>query len=120
MNKKAMMRPADADQLKSTAVRPVELIHISWAGPERWLSCGGKHWVVEDHHYCGPIVLTPKTGDPAKNQPSESSLFWQHVNAWYAQGKRTKAIGGKVWCVYETQMHEARRHGRVSKNPNVK
>jgi len=102
------------------ADRGLGLIHILWAGPERWLSAGGKHWLFEDHHYCGPIVLTPKTGDPAKNQPPESSPFWQHVNAWHAQGKRTKAVGGKVWCVYETQMQEARRRGRANKTPNQK
>jgi hypothetical protein len=93
--------------------RPVgHLLHISWAGPERWISCGGKHWVFEDHRYCGPIVLVPSTGDPATNQPPEGSIFWQHVSAWYAQGKRVKEVSGKAWCVYETQMQEARRRGR--------
>lgn len=37
---------------------PVSIIHISWGGPERWLSCAGRLWVFEDHPYCGPIVLT--------------------------------------------------------------
>lgn len=92
----------------------VQQIHILWGGPERWISCAGKQWVFEDHPYCGPVVLTPKTRDPSENQPAESSPFWQHVNAWYAQGKRTKEVDGKAWCVYETQMQEARRRGRAA------
>lgn len=86
------------------------MVHISWAGPERWLSCAGKLWLFEDHHYCGPIVLTRKTGEPATNQPPENSLFWTHVNTWYQQGKRTKDVAGKTWCVYETQMQESRKY----------
>lgn len=89
-------------------------IHILWAGPERWLTVGGKQWVFEDHRYCGPIVLTPKTGEPAKNEPPENHPFWQHVNAWYQQGKQTKAAGGKVWCVYETPMQAARKRGQAA------
>lgn len=91
------------------------LLHIMWGGPERWLSCAGKQWVFEDHPYCGPVVLTPKTREPAETQPAEGSPFWQHVNAWYAQGKRTKEVDGKAWCVYETQMQEARRRGRAAR-----
>lgn len=96
---------------------PVSIIHISWGGPERWLSCAGRLWVFEDHPYCGPIVLTGKTRDPAKTQPPENSIFWQHVNAWYSQGKHTKKIAGKEWCVYETQMQAARKAGRVTPAP---
>lgn len=98
----------------------LQIIHIAWGGPERWLSCNGRVYVFEDHPYCGPIVLTGKTRDPSKNQPTERSPFWQHVNAWYQQGKRTKDVVGRVWCIYETQMQEARRRGRASKTPNVR
>lgn len=94
------------------------LIHISWAGPERWLSAGGKQWVFEDHRYCGPIVLCNKTREPATNEPPESHSFWQHVNAWYQQGKRTQKVGGKVWCMYETPLQQARKQARL-KPPNV-
>lgn len=79
----------------------MQIIHISWAGPERWLQAGGELWCFEDHHYCGPIVLTNKTRDPAAVQPRESSPFWRHVNAWYQQGKRTKVVGDRVWCEYD-------------------
>jgi hypothetical protein len=95
------------------------LIHISWAGPERWLSAGGKQWCFEDHRYCGPIVLCNKTREPAKNEPPESHPFWQHVNAWYQQGKKTQEVGGKVWCVYETPLQQARKQARL-KPPNHK
>ena len=95
----------------------LDLIHISWAGPERWLSCSGKHYVFEDHHYCGPIFLTVKTREPAEKQPADGDRVWQHVNAWYQQGKRTKTVAGKVWCVYETQMQEARRIGQRTQEP---
>lgn len=93
----------------------MQLIHISWAGPERWLSCCGKHYVFEDHRYCGPIFLTAKTREPAENQPREGDRVWQHINAWYQQGKRTKEVAGKVWCVYETQMQDARKAGREAR-----
>jgi hypothetical protein len=89
----------------------MRLIHISFAGPERWLTAGGKQWVFEDHRYCGPIVLCNKTREPAKNEPPESHPFWQHVNAWYQQGKHTQEVGGKVWCVYETPLQAARKRG---------
>ena len=85
----------------------MDIIHISYGGPELYLSAD-KQYRFEDHPYCGPIVLNAK-GDPLENQPPERSLFWQHVNAWYQQGKRTKTIFGKTWCVYETQMQGARR-----------
>jgi hypothetical protein len=41
-------------------------------------------------------------------QPPEHSPVWTHINAWYQQGKRTKRIGDQEWCVYQTQMQEAR------------
>ena len=85
------------------------LIHISVGGPDRWLSAGGKLWRFEDHPHCGPVVLASKTGDPATTQPPERSPFWTHVNAWYAQGKRTQTVGDKVWCVSETELQASRR-----------
>lgn len=94
------------------AVAP-RLIHISFGGPEYRLSAD-KPYRFEDHPYCGPIVVGA-TGDPLENQPKESSIFWQHVNAWYQQGKKFKEVCGERWCVYETQMQEARRLGRSRK-----
>lgn len=85
----------------------MEVIHISFAGPERWLSAGGSVWVFEDHNYCGPIVLTGKAHEPATTQPPEKSVFWKHINAWYQQGSRTQTVGDKVWCQYEMQLRTA-------------
>jgi hypothetical protein len=87
------------------------IIHISFGGPERWISVE-KPYRFEDHHYCGPIVLG-KNGDPLENQPPERHRFWLAVNAWYRQGKRTVEAGGKVWCVYETEMAAKRKAGRI-------
>lgn len=84
------------------------LIHILWAGPELYLNVAGKSYRFEDHPYCGPVVLG-RNGDPLGNQPPETSPFWTHVNCWYQQGKKTNTVGDKTWCVYETQMQEARR-----------
>lgn len=92
-----------------------DMIHLCFGGPERWISCAGKVFLFEDHHYCGPVVLNKSTRDPSENQPSEKSIFWQHVQAWYEQGKQTKEIDGKVWCVYEAQMQGARRIGKSSR-----
>lgn len=80
------------------------IVHLCFGGHERWISCAGKVFLFEDHHYCGPVVLNKSTRDPSENQPSEKSIFWQHVQAWYEQGKQTKEIDGKVWCVYEAQI----------------
>lgn len=91
------------------------LIHISYAGPDRWLLAGGKVWRFEDHPYCGPIVLTTKGGDPSENQPPERSPFWLHVNAWYQQGKKTKVVGDKVWCEYETECVAKRKANRAAR-----
>lgn len=85
----------------------IELIHISIGGPVIHLTAD-KMYRFEDHPFCGPIVVG-KDDDPLGVQPKESSLFWQHINAWYQQGKRTKEVCGKLWAVYETQMQGARR-----------
>ncbi|MCM2310307.1 MAG: hypothetical protein NDI84_02790 [Steroidobacteraceae bacterium] len=90
----------------------MRLIHISHAGPDRWLFAAGKAFRFEDHPYCGPIVLTTKGGDPAENQPPERHPFWTHVNAWYRQGKRTQTVGDKTWCVYETDTQAKRKAKR--------
>lgn len=78
----------------------MRLIHISCGGPDRWISCAGKVWRFEDHPHCGPIVLTPKTGEVADPQPAPGNAFWRDVSAWYQQGKKTESVGGKVWCVF--------------------
>jgi hypothetical protein len=88
----------------------VSIIHISYGGPDRYMSVGGKVIRFEDHPYCGPIVLQLKTGVPAENQPGERDLFWRHYDAWAKQGKRTKPAGDdKVWCDYETDLQAWRR-----------
>ena len=87
----------------------LNIIHISYGGPDRWLSVCGKIMCFEDHPHCGPILLTPKTGEIAEQQPPEKHAFWSHVNAWYAQGKQTITAGGKVWCKYETPLAAARK-----------
>jgi len=84
------------------------LIHILFGGPVRHLTVGNKNYQFEDHPYCGPVVLD-KNGEPLEKQPGELDTFWTHVNAWYAQGKKTKTIGDQVWCVYQTQMQEVQK-----------
>ena len=87
----------------------MQLIHVSYGGPDRYLSVGGKMYRFEDHPYLGPIVLCPKTGEVSERQPPESDKFWMHVNAWYQQGKKVQEVCGKAWCIYETQIMEQRR-----------
>lgn len=95
----------------------MEMIHISVAGPMYRL-VADKTYRFEDHRFCGPVVLG-KDEDPLDAQPGERSLFWQHVNAWYQQGKKYKTINGERWCIYETQMQAARRMTRPA-DANVK
>ena len=85
----------------------MSLIHMSFGGPVRHL-VAQKPYRFEDHPHCGPIVLDMHD-EPLAKQPGELDLFWVHVNAWYAQGKKTKRVGDQVWCVYETEMQVSRR-----------
>ena len=105
-------RPAVGGPVEREVGRPVperatdglQIIHISWAGPEYWIHVGDKVMRFEDHHYCGPIVLSNKTGEPLDNQPGERDKFWMHYAAWNNGGKKTKALEGKVWCDYKTEL----------------
>jgi hypothetical protein len=85
----------------------METIHILMGGQTLYLSAQ-KVYLFEDHPYCGPIVLNAKE-DPLENQPGPLDLFWTHVSAWYQQGKKTKRVYNKTWCVYETEMRSARK-----------
>ena len=88
----------------------MKVIHISYGGPDRILYLNGKKFLFEDHQYCGPIVLG-KDGDPLKNQPPESSPFWEAVSYWYQQGKRIKELAGHTpWCVWEKPTMQKMRH----------
>ena len=70
----------------TTHANGLQIIHISSAGPEYWISVGDKIMRFEDHRYCGPIVVGNKTGDPLDNQPGERDKFWLHYDAWAKQG----------------------------------
>ena len=96
----------------------LRIIHISWAGPEYWIHVGDKVMRFEDHHYCGPIVLNNRTGDPLNNQPGERDKFWMHYAAWNNSGKKTKTLEGKVWCEYQTELQAWRRSIADKKPPN--
>ena len=96
----------------------LRMIHISWAGPEYWMHVGDKVIRFEDHRYCGPIVVSNKTGDPLDNQPGERDKFWLHYDAWAKQGKKTKTLEGKVWCEYQTELQAWRRSIADKKPPN--
>ena len=85
----------------------IELIHISFAGPERMIiDAKNRLWRFEDHRYCGPIVID-KNGDP-KEQPHESSPFWDAVTHWYQQGKKIDEKSGI--CVWQKPTVEKLRH----------
>jgi len=60
----------------------------------------GKMWQFEDHKVCGPIAVG-KNGDPIA-EPPESSPFWDAVQRWYDQGKRTKQCDRThTMCVWD-------------------
>ena len=79
----------------------MDVIHISYGGPDYYIIAGGRVWFFEDHPYCGPCVLDKRTKDPVKNQPDEKSPFWKAVTNWYQSGKKTKNVCGKIWAVVE-------------------
>lgn len=85
----------------------MDLIHISHAGPVYRIRCG--NWTrFEDHHYCGPIFVD-RHGEPLTNQPKSTDAVWSHVNAWYQQGRKFKALDGEKWAEYTTDRHQTRR-----------
>lgn len=87
----------------------MELIHVSWGGPDYWMSIGLKQIRFEDHPHFGPIVLHKKTADPLDNQPDELDLFWTHYDAWVRQGKKFNKVGDKAWAVYQTDIQAKRK-----------
>ena len=92
----------------------MQVIHISYAGPEYRIRCG-KWTRFEDHPYCGPIFLDRK-GDPLSQQPSPIDAVWSHVNAWYAQGKQFEALAGEKWAKYKTDRHKTLREVCAERN----
>lgn len=103
----------------------MEVIHISYAGPEIMIiDRARRKWRFEDHHFCGPIVLN-KDGDPAENQPPQSSPFWEAVTWWYQQGKRTKQIAGSAYAEWtrptmEKMVHVGGNHFILETSTSVK
>jgi len=92
----------------------MSLIHISYAGPTRFVTdAKGKRWTFEMHHYCGPIVLN-RSGDPVERQPGERSPFWHAVTRW-AQGGHRLAGSECIWEEEKRQIleHIAGKHYRV-------
>ena len=86
----------------------LQTVCLLFGGPDRIIAVGGKKWRFEDHPYCGPMTVG-KNGDPVK-EPPESSPFWDAVNLWYAQGKRTQQAGNETWCVWEKPTMRKMRH----------
>lgn len=57
---------------------------------------GGRRYLFEWNHYCGPTVLHRRTQDPLDKQPPENSPFWDAATWWHRQGKRVEN-GVAVW-----------------------
>ena len=41
----------------------------------------GKRWTFENHPYCGPMIVSPKTHEPAR-EPGPKSAFWPAYEKW--------------------------------------
>lgn len=89
----------------------MQIVCLLYGGPARKIfDRMNRVWQFEDHPQCGPSVVD-RHGDPLTNQPPESSPFWEAVNLWYAQGKRTKPpVGKDVWCVWDRPTMRKMRH----------
>lgn len=89
----------------------METVCILVGGPDRVIVDRlNKRWIFEDHPYCGPVVIG-KNGDPLENQPPESSPFWEAVQCWYDQGKRThQPVPKEMWCVWDKPTMQKMRH----------
>ena len=89
----------------------METVCILVGGPDRVIVDRlNKKWLFEDHPYCGPVVIG-KNGDPLANQPPESSPFWEAVQCWYDQGKRTRPpLLKETWCIWDKPTMQKMRH----------
>jgi hypothetical protein len=92
----------------------MNLIHMSLAGPEHFITdAKGNRWKFEMHSYCGPIVLGID-GDPMDTQPGPKSPFWHAVTRWAQGGHRLSGID----CIWEEEVllkieHIVGKHYRV-------
>jgi hypothetical protein len=68
--------------------------HISLGGPMRGIIVGGKLYQFEMHHYCGPVLLHRRTGEPLKHQPMP---FLEAASLWAQQGQKIDETGLCVW-----------------------
>ena len=89
----------------------METVCILVGGPDRLIVDRlNKKWLFEDHPYCGPVVIG-KNCDPLANQPPESSPFWEAVQCWYDQGKRTHPqLLKETWCIWDKPTMQKMRH----------
>jgi hypothetical protein len=75
----------------------MNLIHISFGGPEVVFSVRGKERRIEIHPYFGPIALNARTGEPTVNYPPGFWDVWERFDA----GRRVVVAGYAVappWC----------------------
>ena len=70
----------------------------SWGAGPFVIEAGGRFYQFEDSDRFGPGIIL-KNGNPAANQPAESSPFWIAYRAWREQGRRTDDDG--MICTYE-------------------
>jgi len=70
-------------------------IHISLGGPMQKISVDGKIHEFEMHPYCGPNVLSKKTGEPLSKQPAR---FLYAASLWAQQGQHVdEETGLCIW-----------------------
>ena len=81
----------------------MNIIHISYGGPQRVIfDAKGHRWDFEMHRYFGPSV-TNRIGDIKDKQPGERSPFWHAFNAWMGQGQK---LSGDICQWTEPQVLE--------------
>ena len=94
-------------------------IHIAFSNPSVLLKRGREKWLLEWHHYFGPIRLHGKTKEPLEKQPDEKSWFWRVAQWWKDQGCRV-VDGVGVWDyppVIETRWTQIGKRSYVA-DPN--
>ena len=61
-----------------------QIQHVSLGGPNYRIAIRGKAVTIEDHPYCGPWPVHPKTLTPLLHEPPG---FWDAVQLWIDGGK---------------------------------
>lgn len=63
-------------------------VFLTVGGPDLEITWRSKTWLFEMHHYCGPVLINRRTGQPLNTEPPKA--FWSAFELWELGGKEIK------------------------------